>query len=64
MKTWEVTTTIKRGSETSESFIFNVNAITKNDAFIVAASKLYSMFAGTDTVIERVFSITEVVENE
>lgn len=61
MDTWEITSTIKRGSETSESFIFNVNANTKNDAFIIAASKLYSMFAGTDTVVERIFSITKVV---
>lgn len=61
MDAWEITSTIKRGSEASESFIFNVNANTKNDAFIIAASKLYSMFAGTDTVVERIFSITKVV---
>ena len=51
MDSYEVTATIKRSGEPSTTLEFVVEATHQNDAMIIGASKLYAMFAGTDTGI-------------
>ena len=51
MDRWEATLTIKNPGETSTQLVITVEANSLNDAFIIAASKGYAMFAGTETGI-------------
>ena len=50
MAEYTITASIKRGSSTS-TMVFVLKANSQNDAIIKGASKLFSMFSGTDTQI-------------
>lgn len=50
MNTYTVTVSYYEGS-TSKTLVVDVKATSKNDAFIIGASKAYALFAGTECEI-------------